>query len=103
MASSLIKYPFIASITKHASVSEDKTTVHGRRHETVLYTHHRVKERDLLKLANYRRLKQGLPLIRAVSTVACRARPTRLHSVQSRRHVSIKNIFRTVQNKTCSL
>ncbi|XP_065130789.1 uncharacterized protein [Paramisgurnus dabryanus] len=69
-----------------AKCIEDKTTVHGRRHESVLYTHHRVKSRDLLKLANYRRLRLGLPLIRAVSTVNSRARARRLKSLQSRRH-----------------
>ncbi|XP_035690603.1 uncharacterized protein LOC118425678 [Branchiostoma floridae] len=65
---------------------EDKTTVHGRRHETVLYTHHRVKSRDLLRLANHRRLQRGAPLIRSVSTVTSRARPTNVRSIQAKRH-----------------
>ncbi|KAL9957986.1 hypothetical protein ACROYT_G034946 [Oculina patagonica] len=42
---------------------EDKATIHGRRHESVLYTHHRVKCRDLLNIANYRRFNQGKRLL----------------------------------------
>ncbi|XP_035659798.1 uncharacterized protein LOC118404665 [Branchiostoma floridae] len=69
-----------------AKCIEDKTTVHGRRHESVLYTHHRVKSRDLLRLANYRRLQRGATLIRSVSTVAVRSRPTNVRSKQAKRH-----------------
>eukprot|EP00794_Sanderia_malayensis_P008470 gene8470-9377_t len=32
---------------------EEKSTAHGRRHGAVLYTGHRVKKRDFLRLANY--------------------------------------------------
>ena len=55
---------------------EDKATSHVRRHESVLYTHHRVKTRDLLNIANDCRYKQGKRLLRSASSVATRARPT---------------------------
>lgn len=66
---------------------EDKATIHGRRHESVLYTHHRVKTRDLLNIANYRRYKQGKRLLRSVSSVATRAGPTNKRSQQAKRHI----------------
>ena len=66
---------------------EDKATIHRRRHESVLYTHHRVKTRDLLNIANYRRYKQGKRLLRSVSSVATRARPTNKRSQQAKRHI----------------
>ena len=66
---------------------EDKATIHGRRHESVLYTHQRVKTRDRLNIANYRRYKQGKRLLRSVSSVATRARPTNKRSQQAKRHI----------------
>ena len=47
---------------------EDKATIHGRRHESVLCTHHRVKCRDFLIIAYYRRFKQGKRLLKSVSS-----------------------------------
>ena len=66
---------------------EDKATINGRQHESVLYKHHRVKTRDLLNIANYRRYKQGKRLLRSVSSVATRARPTNKRSQQAKRHI----------------
>ena len=66
---------------------EDKATINGRQHESVLYTHHRVKTRDLLNIANYRRYKQGKRLLQSVSSVATRARPTNKRSQQAKRHI----------------
>lgn len=66
---------------------EDKATIHGRRHESVLYTHHRVKCRDLLNIANYRRLKQGKRLLKSVSSITTRARATNKRSRQAKRHL----------------
>lgn len=36
-----------------ASAIEEKSTAHGRRHDMVPYTNHRVKKKDFLSLANY--------------------------------------------------
>jgi hypothetical protein len=38
---------------------EDMSTAHGRRHDTVMYLHHRVKAKDMLKIVNYRRATKG--------------------------------------------
>ena len=66
---------------------EDKATINGRQHESVLYTHHRVKTRDLLNIANYCRYKQGKRLLRSLSSVATRARSTNKRSQQAKRHI----------------
>ena len=39
---------------------EEKATANGRRHDAVLYTGHRVKKKDFLKLANYSIISRGL-------------------------------------------
>ena len=36
--------------------TESKSRAHGRRRDAVMYTNHRVKKKDFLKLANYSRL-----------------------------------------------
>ena len=66
---------------------EDKATIHGRRHESVLYMHHRVKCRDLLNIANYRQLKQGKRLLKSVSSITTRARATNKRSQQAKHHL----------------
>ena len=66
---------------------EDKVTILGRRHESVLYTHHRVKCRDLLNIANYCQLKQGKRLLKSVSSITTRARATNKRSLQAKRHL----------------
>ena len=66
---------------------EDKATIHGRRHESVLYTHHRVKCRDLPNIANYCRVKQGKRLLKSVSSITTRARATNKRSRQAKRHL----------------
>ena len=42
-----------------ANAISSKGTCHGRRHETTLFTNHRVKKRDFLSLANYSCLRCG--------------------------------------------
>lgn len=64
-----------------AKAFEDKSTAHGRRHDMVPYTNHRVKKKDLLSLANYFRLKQGKKLIKSATTVLNRARPRNVRSI----------------------
>ena len=51
---------------------EEMATAHGRRHDTVMYLHHRVKAKDMLKLVNQRRVEKGKKPLRAVSTVLAR-------------------------------
>ena len=48
---------------------ENKATAHGKRKDSVLYLNHRVKKKDLLKLVNYNREKDSLPLRRSATTV----------------------------------
>jgi len=69
-----------------AKAIEDKSTAHGRRHDIVLYTNHRVKKKDFLSLANYFRLKQGKKLIKSATTVLNRARPRNVRSIAARSH-----------------
>ena len=54
---------------------ESKSRAHGRRSDAVMYTNHRVKKKDFLKLANYSRLSRGLKPIKSATTVYNRARP----------------------------
>ncbi|XP_070537914.1 uncharacterized protein [Ptychodera flava] len=69
-----------------AKCIEDKSTYHGRRQETVMYTNRRVKKRDLLNIANYRLLQKNKKLIRSSTTVYNLARPRSIHSVQAKQH-----------------
>ena len=83
-----------------AKAIEQKTTVHGRRHDMVLYYHKRVKRDDLLSIANYHRMEQGKKLIKSATTVYNRAKPKRMRSLQAKRHIGMKiciNIKMVVQ------
>ena len=71
---------------------DSKSTAHGRRHDAVMYLHHRVKKRDLLKIANSNRVRRGLPVIRSATTVYNRAKNKR--SKQPRNHIG-KGLFCT--------
>ena len=64
---------------------EDMSTAHGRRHDTVMYLHHRVKAKDMLKIVNYRRATKWKRPLKAVSTVLARGTPKRIHSIQAKR------------------
>ena len=66
---------------------EDMSPAHGRRHDTVMYLHHRVKAKDMLKIVNYRRATKGKRPLKAVSTVLARGKPKRKHSIQAKRHL----------------
>ena len=74
-----------------AKAIEDKSSAHGRRHDTTLYLHHRIKSRDLLTLANYNLAKRGKRLIKSSQTVYLRARPRKVNTIEGRRHTG-KNI-----------
>ena len=68
---------------------ESKSTAHGRRHDAVMYLHHRVKKADFLKLANYNQLARGLKPIKSATTVYSRGRPKYRNSIQARRHLGL--------------
>ena len=68
---------------------EEKSTAHGRRHDAVLYTGHRVKKRDFLRLANYSRISRGLKPIKSATTVFNRARPRNKRSIQANKHLGL--------------
>ena len=65
---------------------KDMSTTHGRRHDTVMYLHHRVKARDMLNIVNQKRVSKGKRPLKAVSTVLARGKPERKNSIQARRH-----------------
>ena len=52
-----------------AKCIENKATAHGRRRDSVMYMHHRVKKSDFLKLVNYNRVSRGLPTLKSATTV----------------------------------
>ncbi|KAI8516326.1 hypothetical protein Bbelb_049070 [Branchiostoma belcheri] len=60
--------------------SEDKTTVHGRRHESVLYTHYRVKGKDYGAPKSPQRLRTG------TSTCVC-THHQRKHMALAKEHL----------------
>ena len=68
---------------------ESKTTAHGRRYDQVMYTGHRVKKKDFLKLVNFNRLQRGLKTIKSATTVYNRGRPQNKRSSQSKRHLGL--------------
>ena len=68
---------------------ETNTTAHGRRDDQVMYTGHRVKKRDFVRLINYHRLQRNLRPIRSATTVYNRSRKHKIRSVQSKRHVGM--------------
>lgn len=72
-----------------AKAIEQKSTVHGRRHDMVLYYNKRVKRDDLLNIANYNLLERGKQMIKSATTVYNRAKPKRMRSLQATKHIVI--------------
>ncbi len=68
---------------------ESKTTAHGRRSDQVMYTNHRVKKRDFIKLVNYHRHQRNLKPIRSSTTVYNRSRPRNKASTQAKSHLGL--------------
>ena len=66
---------------------EEMSTAHGRRHDTVMYLHHRVNAKDMLKIVNQRRVEKWKKPLRAVSTVLAHGKPKRKDSIQAKRHL----------------
>ena len=71
---------------------EETCTAHGRRHDTVLYSHRRVKKRHFLSLANYNLYRRGRKLIKSATTVLNRARPKNINSRAAKAHCG-KSLF----------
>ena len=69
-----------------AKAIESKSTCHGRRHETTLFTHHRVKKRHFLSLAQYSLLQRGKKLIKSATTVTNRGKPKNVRAVATKAH-----------------
>ena len=65
---------------------EEKASAHGRRHDTVLYTGHRVRKRDPLRIVSYSRARTGLQLIKSCDTAYTRSKPRNARSVQGKQH-----------------
>lgn len=69
-----------------AKCIEDKATYHGRRQNLVMYTNRRVKNRDLLNIANHRLMSVGKRIIKSATTVFNRSKPRNSRSIQSKKH-----------------
>ena len=72
-----------------AKAIKEKSVVHGRRHDLVLYCNRRVKACDLLGVANYYLKEKGKSEIKSHVTVFNRARPKRLGTGQDKRHIGL--------------
>lgn len=72
-----------------AKAIEQKTTVHGRRHDMVMYYHKRLERDDLLSIANYHLLQRGKQMIKSATTVYNRSKPKRKRSIQARKHIGM--------------
>jgi hypothetical protein len=90
--------PVIDSDTENFMLSaiEEKATYHGRRTEQTMFTHRRVKVRDLKNIANHNLASRGKTQIRSCTTAFNRARPHNLRSAQAKRHLG-KGLFCTKQ------
>ena len=69
-----------------AKAIESKSTCHGRRHETTLFTHHRVKKSHFLSLANHFLSKRRKKLIKSAITVTKRGKPKNVKSLAAKVH-----------------
>ena len=69
-----------------ANAISSKSTCHCRRHETTLFTNHRVKKRDFLSLANYSHLSRGEKLIKSATMVTNRGKPRNVRSRAAKSH-----------------
>ncbi len=70
-----------------ANLIQEKTTAHGRRHDTILYTGHSIRKKHLLGIANYVRATKGKSTIKSSTTVYNRGRPRNLRSRQAAKHI----------------
>lgn len=71
---------------------EETSTAHGRRHDTVLYSHHCVKKCHFLSLATYNLHRRGKKLIKSATTVLNRSRPKNINPRAAKAHCG-KSLF----------
>lgn len=69
------------------SAVEDKSTAHGRWHDSVLYTNKRVRKKDFLLIASYHLYRKGKKLIKSATTVMNRGRPRDKSSLAAKAHL----------------
>ena len=86
-----------------AKAIEDKSSYHGRRHDTVLYTGRRVKKKNLLSIANYRLAQRGKKLIQSATTVYNRARPRNKRSIMAKAYSVGKSHQKAKKTQTTTL
>ena len=65
---------------------EERASIHGRRSEGVLFYGKRLKQKDLLSIVNYKRLKMGKDVLKSAKTVLNRGRPRNKRSLQAKCH-----------------
>ena len=65
----------------------EKSTAHGRRHNTTMYLNHRVKKRHFLSIVNYNLLQKGKKIIRSATTVYNRSKPINVRSKAAKQHL----------------
>ena len=74
-------------LTNQGKLIEDEATYHGRCQHAVMYTHKRVKTRDLKESLNHLQSSKGKPLIRSATTIYNRSRPKNIRALQAKRHI----------------
>ena len=79
---------------------EEKTTAHGRRGDKVMYSAHRVKTRNFVKLVNYNHAMRGFPFIKSPTTVFNRSKSHNKRSRQSKLQIG-KGLFCTRKAPKC--
>ena len=78
-----------------AECIEDLASTDGRRHESVMYLANRIKQRGLLSIANYNRIKRGKTFIKSITTVLNRERLKKIRSRKAKCHSEGKWLFST--------
>ena len=72
---------------------EERASIHGRHSEGVLFYGKRLKQKDLLSIVNYKRLKMGKDVLKSAKTVLNRGRPRNKRSLQAKCHNVGKWLF----------
>ena len=72
---------------------EERASIHGRHSEGVLFYGKRLKQKDLLSIVNYKRLKMGKDVLKSAKTVLNRGHPRNKRSLQAKCHYVGKWLF----------
>ena len=75
-----------------AECLEERASIHDRRSEGILFYGKQIKQKDLLSIVNYKRLKMGRSVLKSAITVVNRARPRNKRSIQAQHHIG-KSLF----------